>query len=108
MLPRVALRAVRDEDLIGGNIQPVRAIIVLGDRLAQELVSLLGPIAVKADAAAHFVHRLVQRLAARSGHRLRHIADAATDEPLGGPRDSPCRKRSPGGRSPGRDIRRGA
>ena len=80
----VALRAVGDEDLVVGDVEPVRAVIVFRDGVAEEFVPLLGPVAVKAVARAHLVHGPVQRLARGGGQRLGHVADAAADEALGG------------------------
>ena len=60
--------------------QPRRLEVVLGDRLAQEVVALLGAVAVERVAAGHLVDGLVHRLDDRGRQRLGDVADAHADD----------------------------
>ena len=53
----VALGAVGDEDLVGGDVAAAARKSCLRDGLAQELVALLGAVALEGFAAGHFVQR---------------------------------------------------
>ena len=82
--PAVALGAVGDEDFVVGHIHAEVAVIVLCNGVPEKLVSLLGPVAAEALARGHLIDRFVQRADHCGRQRFGHIADTATDYPLGG------------------------
>ena len=61
----VALRSVGNEDLVVRHVETPVAVIVLGDRGAEKLVSLLGSVAVESPVGSHLVDGGVHRLADR-------------------------------------------
>ena len=79
----VALRAVGDEDLVVGDVDAVRAVVVLRDGVRAGTRSPApGRSRWKVSRVAHLIHGLVHRVAHRRGQRLGHVADAAADHAL--------------------------
>ena len=91
----VALAAVADEDLVGRDVDAARRVVVLADRLDQEVVALLGAVAVERLALAHLVDRGVHRLDDRGRERLGDVADAEADHLRVGMRGRYARTRRP-------------
>ena len=79
-VPAVLLAAVRDEDLGGLERDAARAVVVLEDRLQQEVVALVGRVAAEALRRPHLVDGLAQRLDHRRHQRQRHVADPEPDD----------------------------
>src|SRR5262249_36170928 len=79
----VALGAVGDEDLIGSDVGVAGVEVVLGDGFAEEVVALLGAVAVEGFAAGHVVHGLVHGFDDGGRKGLGDVADAHADD-LGG------------------------
>ena len=75
----VALGAVGDKDLVGLDIHAPGGIVGLGNGLPQEIVALLGTVAVEALKGTHLIHRLVHGFNDSGGQRPGHITDAQTD-----------------------------
>ena len=79
----VALRAVGNEDLVGGDVHPAILEVRFCDCLAEEAIALLGTVAVERLALCDVVDGLVHRLCHCGRQRLRDIADAETDDLCG-------------------------
>ena len=75
---RVALGAVAHEYLVLRHGYAAAAVVVLGYQRRQELVSLLGPIAVERLRPGLVVDTPVQGLDHRRTERAGHVADAKT------------------------------
>ncbi len=76
----VLLAAVGDEDLVGGDLDAARAVVVLADRVDQEVVAVLRPVAAEALRARHLVGGPVERGDDRRGQGLGDVADAQADQ----------------------------
>ncbi len=76
----IALGAVRDENLVRGDIHSARGEVDGGDLLAQEGVALLGPVAVERRARAFVVHGFAHGRENGRSERFRHVADAQADD----------------------------
>ena len=76
----VALGAVGDEDLIGGDVHTPGPVVVLGNGLPQEVVALLRAVAVEPLGGGHLVHRPVHGGGDGGGQRPGHVADAQPDQ----------------------------
>ena len=76
----VALGAVGDEDLVDGDVHAARREVMLDDGLAQEIVALLGAVAVEGLCMREVVDGGVHGLDDGGCERARHISDAHLDE----------------------------
>ena len=56
-----------------------RCEVVLGYRLAQEVITMLWPVAVERISRCHLVYCLMHRIHYGGAQRLRYVADAKTD-----------------------------
>jgi len=65
MLPQ-STSTVGDEDLVVSNLQPPVAILGLSNRMAEELIALLGSITVDVSRRAHVIDGLVHGVMAAS------------------------------------------
>ncbi len=83
-ISRVALGAVADEDLVGRNLGPEGLVVVPGDRLAQEIVPLLGAVPAEMLLGPHFVDGLVKGRDTGGGERPGDVPDAEPDDLLPG------------------------
>ena len=75
----VALRAVRDEDLVGRHVHAVGLEVVLRDGLAEEVITLLGTVAAERLARGLVVHGAVHRGDHGGREGLGDVADAEAD-----------------------------
>jgi hypothetical protein len=55
----VALGAVGHKNFIGGHIDAARLKVIIRNRLAQKIITVLRAVALKGFAVGHFVHRRV-------------------------------------------------
>ena len=76
----VGLCAVGDEDLVIGDVDAERMEIALGDGGAQEIVTLLGAVAVEGLGLRHVLDGGVHGLDDGRDERTRDVADAHLDE----------------------------
>ena len=76
----IALAAIADEDLVSRDVDTARRIVVLADRLDEEVVTLLRAVAAKRLALAHLVDGRVHRVDDRGCERLGDISDAEADD----------------------------
>ena len=76
----VALRPVRDEDLVGFDPAAPRLVIVLRNRFAEKRVALVGAVTLEGLAPGHFVRGGMQGGDAHGRERLRDIADSQPDD----------------------------
>lgn len=76
----VTFTAVRNEDLISGDIDAAILEIVFGDSFSEEVVALFGAIAFERLTGRHFIECCVHGFDASRGERFGDIADAQTDD----------------------------
>ena len=76
----VALGAVRDKHLVDGEVDAAGFVVVLDDGLAQEVIALLGAVAVEGLGAREVVNGGVHGSDDRRGQRAGHVSDAHLDE----------------------------
>ena len=76
----VALRAVRNENLVRRDVHAALAEVELGDLLAQEGVALLGSVAVEVRARRLVIDGLVHRRDDGRGERLGDVPDSEADD----------------------------
>ena len=76
----IAFRAVRDKNLIIGNIHSPCPVVLTRDGLTQKFIPLFRPVTSEARALPELIHRLVHRLAHCGGERLCHVADPTSDQ----------------------------
>ena len=79
-IPRVALRAVGDENLVRRNSHATRLVIILGNGVTEKVVPLLGPVAAKRLAATHLVDGPMHGLDHGRRQRLGHVADPQAND----------------------------
>jgi len=80
----VAFGAVADKNFVVGHLATAVAEIVFGNGGPKPFVTLFRPVAAERLAHGHFVHGFVHRGDGGGRQWLGHVADAATDEALGG------------------------
>jgi hypothetical protein len=80
----IALRPVRNEDLVIGDFHATIAEIVLGNGGAQEIITLLRAVAAKSGAYPHLLHRFVHGHQHGGRQRFGDVPNPAADQPLGG------------------------
>src|SRR5947209_16313893 len=78
----IALRSVRNEDLVVRNLDSAVAEIILRNRAAQKFVPFVWRITAKCFAMSEFLDRAMHRVDCSARQRLGHIADAAADQVL--------------------------
>jgi len=78
-VPAVLLAAVRDEDLVGRDLDATRPVVVLHDRVEQEVVALVGSVAAKALLRRELRHGRAHRLHDGRGEGKGHVADPEAD-----------------------------
>ena len=76
----VALGSVGDKDFAGADGYAAGLVVVLGDCATQELIPLLGPIAVEVLGGGHLVHGGVHGGGDGGGKGPGHIPNAQADE----------------------------
>ena len=76
----VGLGAVGDEDLVVGDVDAAVVEVALGDGGAQEVVALLGAVAVERLSLRHVLDGGVHGLNDGRRKRARHVTDAHLDE----------------------------
>ncbi len=76
----IALRAVRDKNLVVGDVDLAIAKIVLGDCRSQEFVALLRAVTAKGLAMTELIHRAFHRVDRGLRQRFSHVADAAANQ----------------------------
>jgi hypothetical protein len=82
-IPAIGFRAVRDKNLIIGNLDVAVAIIMLRDCGSEKFVALLGTIAAEGFTFSEFIYRLLHRVDRHGWERLRDIADSAANQTFG-------------------------
>ena len=92
-IPRVALRTVGNENLVGRNSHAARFVIILGNGVAEKLVPLFRPVTAERLTATHLVDGPMHGFNHSRRQWLRHVADPQADDLrlriLGGkPRDA--------------------
>src|SRR5580700_278340 len=76
----IAFGAVRDKDLIVGNIHAFFAVIVFRNRASEKFVTLLGAVAAERFPMCELIDRSMDCLDCRDGKRLGDVPDAAPDQ----------------------------
>ena len=79
-IPGVALRAVGDENLVGGNSHATRFVIILGNGVTEKVVPLFGPVTAERLAATHLVDGPMHGFDHGRRQRLRHVTDPQADD----------------------------
>ena len=76
----VAFGAVADKNFVRFNVKPATFVIVIGNFLAQERISLFRAVAAKSFSVAHFISSTFHRVNAHLRQWTSHVADAEPND----------------------------